>query len=761
MKEARADEESLLRSTALQTTQSISALRHRAEKEILQAKRALETRTEELAQSLAMMRATLDSTTDGILAIDEQGRVSGYNEQFIRIWQVPRELLESGQPDPLMEHALKQLKNADEFLARTGEISTTQPPESRDLLHFEDGRTLERVSRLQRIGDRLVGRVWSYRDITDQLRAEEALRDEARILELLNNTGTAIAAQLDLHEIVQIVTDAATELTSAKFGAFFYTMTDENGEALTLYTLSGAPREAFEKFGHPRATGLFGPTFRGEGPIRADDILQDPRYGQWAPHHGMPKGHLPVRSYLAMPVISRSGEVIGGLFFGHPETGVFTARSERIVVGVAAQAAIAIDNARLYEAAQREIAQRRRAEAEREQLLVSEKEARERAERETRMKDEFLATLSHELRTPLNAILGWANILRESSSPEDIAEGVRVIERNARAQTQIIEDLLDMSRIISGNVRLDVQRVDLAPLIKSAMESVKPMADAKEIRMTSVLDTFADAVAGDAARLQQVLWNLLTNALKFTPKGGRVHVVLERVNSHLEISIADTGQGIAPDFLPHVFDRFRQADASSTRAQRGLGLGLAIVKNLTELHGGTVRAKSAGAHQGSTFTVVLPVTAAKREDARPDATRSEGLDESVDEACNLEGVRVLAVDDEPDARQLVKRILTGRGAIVETADCVVQAVELIRAGTFDVLVTDIGMPGEDGYALIREVRQLRQDKGVEMPAIALTAFARSDDRKRAILAGFQMHMAKPVEPSELVAMVANLAKRTG
>ena len=760
--ETQGDEEKRLRSVALQTSQSILLLRMRAEQELLQAKRALEAKTEELAQSLAMMRATLDSTTDGILAVDEHGRISGFNQQFVRMWQLPRELVESGDRDTMLAIAAKQLKNADEFLRTTAEIYRSDAPESIDTLEFEDGRVIERLSRIQRINDRAAGRVWSYRDITDRIRAEETLRDEARILELLNKTGTAIAAQLDLQSIVQIVTDAATELTSAKFGAFFYNITDPNGQALMLYTLSGAPREAFEKFGHPRATALFGPTFNGEGPIRSDDILQDHRYGTMPPHHGMPKGHLPVRSYLSMPVISRSGDVIGGLFFGHPDPGVFTARSERIVVGVAAQAAIAIDNARLYEAAQREIAQRRTAEAERERLLVSEKAARERAEQETRMKDEFLATLSHELRTPLNAILGWANIMRESAAPEDIAEGIQVIERNARAQTQIIEDLLDMSRIVSGNVRLDVQGVDLGALIKSAIESVKPMANAKDIRVTSVLDSVAGAVSGDPARLQQVLWNLLTNALKFTPKGGRVHVVLERVNSHVEISVSDNGQGIAPDFLPHVFDRFRQADASSTRAHRGLGLGLAIVKNLTELHGGTVRAKSPGPDRGSTFSVVLPISVARpapQLDQRGPA--ADEHHERLLAPCNLTGVRVLTVDDEPDARQLVKRILSGCGASVDTAGSVAEALDLLSSTTPDVLVTDIGMPEEDGYTLIRKVRQLSGARGADIPAIALTAFARSDDRRRAILAGFQMHLAKPVEPAELIAMVANLAKRTG
>ena len=758
--ELNQEEEKELQSAALQTARSVLQLRQRVERDLLDAKVALEVKTEELAQSLAMMRATLDSTTDGILAVGESGQITDFNQQFLSIWQIARDQLNGSGRDSLLAVVSKQLVEPEKFLTRTREIYASGVPQSVDVLEFADGRVIERTSRVQRIGERIVGRVWSYRDITERLSAEQTLRDEARILELLNQTGVAIAAQLDLQNVVQIVTDAGTELTGAKFGAFFYNIMDENGEAMLLYALSGAPREAFERFGHPRATAVFGPTFRGEGPIRSDDILQDPRYGSMGPHHGMPKGHLPVRSYLAMPVISSSGEVIGGLFFGHPEPAIFTKRAERIIRGVAAQAAIAIDNARLYQAAQREIAERKRAEAERERLLISEKEARERAERETRMKDEFLATLSHELRTPLNAIIGWVHILRDSTAPADIAEGVEVIERNARAQTQIIEDLLDMSRIISGNVRLDVQSVDLVPLIRSAMESVRPMADVKNIRLTSVLDTLAGRISGDPARLQQVLWNLLTNALKFTDKGGRVHVLLERVNSHLEISVTDTGQGITPEFLPHVFDRFRQADASTTRSHRGLGLGLAIVKNLTELHGGSVQAKSPGPKQGSTFTLHLPVALAKVQDATGDAESGAARDELA-ARCNLEGVRVLAVDDEADARYLVKRILTACGAIVECAASADEALDSLRKARPDVLITDIGMPGEDGYSLIRRVRQLPPEEGGDVPALALTAFARSEDRRRAVLSGFHMHIAKPVEPSELVAMVANLAKRTG
>ncbi len=398
----------------------------------------------------------------------------------------------------------------------------------------------------------------------------------------------------------------------------------------------------------------------------------------------------------------------------------------------------------------------KRAEADRERLLASEKEARERAERETQMKDEFLATVSHELRTPLNAVLGWATILRETQAQEEVAEGLAVIERNARAQAEIIEDLLDMNRIISGKVRLDVQRVDLVPIIEAAIESVKPMATARQIRLTSVLDPHVGQVSADPGRLQQVLWNLLTNGVKFTPKAGRVHVALGRVNSHLEISVSDTGEGITAEFLPHVFDRFRQADGTITRRHRGLGLGLAIVKNLVELHGGTASVESAGLNQGSTFYVCLPAAVATLP---PDPDRRHPRTalprELPGEHPDLTGLEILVVDDEPDARELINRILSRCGATVETAGSGADALQSIAKKKPHVLIMDIGMPDEDGYSVVQKVRQLPLAQGGNVPAIALTAFARLEDRRRAILSGFQMHMSKPVEPSELIAIVAS------
>jgi PAS domain S-box-containing protein len=411
----------------------------------------------------------------------------------------------------------------------------------------------------------------------------------------------------------------------------------------------------------------------------------------------------------------------------------------------------------------RVITERKRAEAERHALLDSERAARAEAERAGRMKDEFLATLSHELRTPLNAILGWSQILSSGAhDEEDLAEGLKTIERNARAQTKIIEDLLDMSRIISGKVRLDVQRVELAPVVQAAVETVRPAADGKGIRIHTVLDPMAGPISGDPNRLQQIFWNLLSNAVKFTPRGGRVQVLLERVNSHLEVSIIDSGEGIRPEFLPFVFDRFRQSDASTTRKHGGLGLGLAIVMQLAQLHGGTVRAKSPGVGQGATFTVSLPIVVIHAEPEPSDERRHPRADplRTVPSACNeISGVRVLVVDDEPDARALIQRLLEDCNAVVTLASSAEEAMEKLAAERPDVFISDIGMPGTDGYELIRRVRRLGPEHGGNTPAVALTAYARSEDRIRAVTAGFQHHVAKPVEPAELITMVANLAPK--
>jgi signal transduction histidine kinase/CheY-like chemotaxis protein len=410
----------------------------------------------------------------------------------------------------------------------------------------------------------------------------------------------------------------------------------------------------------------------------------------------------------------------------------------------------------------RDISARLRAEEERERLLAESQRARDEAQAANRMKDEFLATLSHELRTPLNAILGWAKILHSGPvDQDDLEEGLAAIERNSTAQAQIIEDLLDVSRIVSGNFKLEVQRVDIQEIVEAATASVLPAATAKGIRIHKVLDSLAGPVSGDPARLQQVVWNLLSNAVKFTPKGGQVQVLLERVNSHVEISVIDTGMGIRPEFLPQVFDRFRQADSTTTRRHGGLGLGLAIVKQLVELHGGTVRAKSPGEGQGSTFTVTLPITVIHPDRPVPEKARPKQA-EPPEDLCKdgtLAGVKVLVLDDEPDARQLIRRVLTECEAEVSLASSAAEALDLVERFRPDVIVSDVGMPEQDGYEFIRQVRATRSSRS--LPAAALTAFARAEDRRQAMLAGFQTHVAKPVDPAELVAVVASLAGRTG
>ena len=382
-------------------------------------------------------------------------------------------------------------------------------------------------------------------------------------------------------------------------------------------------------------------------------------------------------------------------------------------------------------------------------------EAHEALKRADRMKAEFLATLSHELRTPLNAILGWVQILKEGASADDIAEGVPIIERNVRVQSQLIEDLLDMSRIEAGKVSLDIQRVDLVTVVTAGIETVRAAAEGKKIRLTATFASVDGTVMGDKDRLQQIVWNLLANAVKFTPKHGRVHVMIERANSHVEISVNDTGQGISPEFLGQVFDRFRQADSSTTRRHGGLGLGLSIVKNLTELHGGTVRVTSPGVGLGSTFTITLPLQAVRQESTSGAAGRSDEPANGVDRASDLDGVKVLIVDDEVDSAGVVRRILVRHRAEVCSANSMEEGLAAFTRFEPDVVLSDIGMPGHDGYELITALRTL--PRGRTVPAVALTALARSEDRTRALRAGFQMHVAKPVDSAELVAVVKNLA----
>ncbi|MDT4969446.1 MAG: hypothetical protein QOJ64_4183 [Acidobacteriota bacterium] len=417
------------------------------------------------------------------------------------------------------------------------------------------------------------------------------------------------------------------------------------------------------------------------------------------------------------------------------------------------------DNHQVIQCNIRDITDRRKVEEERRLLLESCQVAYTEADTANAIKNDFLATLSHELRTPLTSILGWSKLLADGNLDAETSErAVEIIVRNARAQGQLIDDLLDVASIVTGKLRLNVRPVELAPMIESVIDGVRPAADAKGIILRSALDTHIPAVSGDSDRLQQIMWNLLTNAIKFTSKGGDIDVLLERVASHIEITVKDTGQGIGPDFLPYVFDRFRQSDSSSTRKQGGLGLGLAIVRQLVELHGGTVEAESPGEGAGTTFKVMFPLQSVQHASSAVRQTHPLA-GKGPDSQLSLENLRVLVVDDELDARELVAAVLTGRGASVLSVGSAVQALKQMERERFDVLVSDIGMPFMDGYELISKIRQLPAEQGGRIPAAALTAYASVEDRMRMLSAGYQIHIPKPVEPAELTTVVANLAER--
>ncbi|MGE5526747.1 MAG: ATP-binding protein, partial [Rhodospirillaceae bacterium] len=402
---------------------------------------------------------------------------------------------------------------------------------------------------------------------------------------------------------------------------------------------------------------------------------------------------------------------------------------------------------------------RRLAEAQVAHLLAEEQSARAIAETASRLKDEFLATVSHELRTPLHAISGWAHVLaRAELSPEDQARAVDAILRNAKAQNRIIEDILDVSRIITGKLKLDLQPLDLVTVVESALDTVRPTAAAKKIRVETSMERSRLPVLGDAARLQQAAWNILINALKFTPSGGTVTIGLRETSGSAQLTVTDTGIGISQDFLPHVFERFRQADGSITRRHGGLGLGLAIVRHIVEMHGGAVHAESAGEGRGATFVLSIPIASGAQFEPAVERWRGPSQHEERVEQARVDGLRVLVVDDEPDVLELVAKVLADAGAHVSTSCSAQGALELMNHGAFDLLILDIAMPDTDGYALMREIRSRTPDEGGSVPAIALTACAHAEERTRAFSAGFQCHLAKPIEPPALVNAVATLTR---
>jgi PAS domain S-box-containing protein len=597
--------------------------------------------------------------------------------------------------------------------------------------------TTEDLARAEDLARRAALAVENARLYRAERQTREAAERTSDRLARLQAVSTALSQALTPQQVATAVIEHGISSLNAHAGTVV--LLDEAGTQLEIVATVGFKPEVVEGW---KQFALASPVpladaVRERLPVLVESVADSneryPMLGQLASVTGS-------RALVALPLIVK-GRTIGAMGLSFPRAQSFGEDDRAFMLALAQQCAQALERARLYETEQR---------------------LRAEAETANRLKDEFLATVSHELRTPLTAIVGWSSMLRTGDFDQPTtARAIETIERNALAQTQIIEDLLDVSRIITGKVTLDPRPVELTSIVEAALDSVRPAATTKGLTLKSetVADVGLAAVWGDPARLQQVMWNLLANAVKFTPAGGEVAVRLSRAGAHVRIAVADTGQGISRDFLPYVFDRFRQADGTITRTHGGLGLGLAIVRHLVEIHGGTVTAESAGEGRGATFIIELPVADADRgaaEAQKLSASLAE-VAAAVNPVTQLTDLRVLVVDDEPDARLLLKTIMEQSGAKVRAAASASEALAALKEFKPDILVSDIGMPQEDGYALLRHVRALDPEEGGRIPAVALTAYAQEDDRMRALLAGFQVHVAKPINPQELVAVIVGLA----
>jgi PAS domain S-box-containing protein len=641
---------------------------------------------------------------EGIVVGDRRGNLIYCNQKWIDFWQIPARLLKDGKLSSIWEFTAGYFVDPDNYLQRIRGIEQT-PVEQRDLLELRDGRRIERIFTPRLTHGPAVFGLWSFRSAAERQPSDV---DARRLAAIVDNSDDAIIGK-DLNGIISSWNAGAERI-------FGYSADEMIGTPIRR--LIPAERQAEE-----------------------DMILDRIRRGMRVDHfetRRLTKSGTEIHASITVsPIKDPSGKVIGASKIARDIT-------ERKLAEEAIQAARAIAE---------------KANAERDRVLARERAAREEAERANRAKDEFLATLSHELRTPLNAILGWASLLRDARTESDLDRGLDVIERNARAQAQIIDDLLDMSRIISGKVRLDVQSVDLIVLLRESVETVRAAAEARAIDLRTEFGAPNAFFNGDANRLRQVFWNLLNNAIKFTPAGGCVCLKLEESKSQFKIQVMDTGEGIAPEFLPSVFNRFQQADASTTRRHGGLGLGLALVKQLVELHGGHVSAQSPGLGKGATFVVNLPFADLYRNEREPG---SKPIAVPMPEPrplpdISLKNVHALIVEDEPDAAGLIKALLETNGATVCLASSAEEGLAELISQPINVLICDIGMPEEDGYSLIKKVRELPEYTKSSVAAVAVTAYARLEDRTRAFRSGFQNHLSKPVEPAELLAVVHSLA----
>lgn len=646
---------------------------------------------------------------------------------FVIAWRNAATLHAIDEQRRLAEQALRQANNELErrVAERTAELAATNEGLRREIA--ERRRIEEERSEL--------------------LRREQAARVQAEeygeIIRQLQSVTDSALSHLELDDLLREMLLRVRDLLETETAVVM--LLSDDGQNLSVRVTVGIEEEVVTDHQVPVGTGVVGRIAATRAPLVVNQLAGEDTSGL-APRERL-------RALIGAPLCVR-GRLSGVLYTGTAAVRSFNEDDLRLLQLVADRVALAVEHARLYEAEQK---------------------ARVQAETANRMKDEFLAVVSHELRSPLNAVLGWTTLLREGQlDAEQTGRALETIENSARSQSRLISDLLDVSRIVSGKLRLNVAPLDPARVINAALEAVRPAAAAKAIELEKHLAPDVGRILGDADRVQQIVWNLLTNAIKFTPRGGRVTVVLTRSNEHIEIVVSDTGQGIRPEFLPYVFDRFRQADVTSARKHGGLGLGLAIVRNLTEMQGGSVGVASAGEGQGATFTVKFPTAevmlARGKQAGEPEKANKEMPRQALDSGQSapashlpvpsLKGVRVLVVDDDANARELCQTVLAQSAAEVRTAASVSEALAILSDWPPAVIISDIEMPEADGYALIRQVRALEQGRARPTPAIALTAYARVEDRLRALAAGFQMHVAKPVDPATLVMIISNLTGRT-
>ncbi len=689
--------------------------------------------TDEQDDTRFLLAAIVESSDDAIVSKDVTGIVRSWNRAAERIFGYTAE--------EMVGQSIRRIIPAD----RQGEEDRVLASivAGRRVDHFEtirirrDGSFIPvslTVSPILDNSGRVIGASKIARDISDRKQAEAMAARKVRRDSFLAQVTLTLTRSLDYERTLKALAALAVP-GIADYCAV--DVIDEQGELVQLAVMHADPAKAqlaqeirmrYEDSESPASaqrvlrTGV--PSFIPR--ITEDMVDAIARRNQEATARIKSLGLV---SYISVPMIARE-QTLGVLTLANAESRTeFTEEDLRQAEDVASRAALAISNAKSYD----------------------------ELETANRLKDEFLATLSHELRTPLNAVLGYARMLRSGTiRPERTAQALDVIERNAGSLAKMVEDVLDVSRIISGKARLDVKPTDIATVVRDAIATVTAAVDAKGLRIESAIDPHVGPVTADANRLQQVVWNLLSNAVKFTPKGGRVRISVAPGESHVDIVVTDTGIGIPRDFLPHIFERFRQAEGGTTRKHGGLGLGLAIARHIVEMHGGTLEAESEGAGKGATFRVRLPLA---MRDADAAAAEAENMRRTSERTSALRGILVMAVDDDTDALKLVREILESAGAEVITVTSGTAALDRLASDRPQVLVSDLGMPGMDGFELIKEIRQMA-DMGLrQIPAAALTAYARSADRARSLRSGFEMHLAKPIDPSELVAAIAALARR--